>query len=142
MRKCLVPIACACLLACGDSGPDFDLQVRVMPHALAPGDTATIMLRVANLSGRPQIVQTECKPPYFVTNAAGDTVSVPGGILVCYPSEPPGMPMEPNDTLARFYFWAGDGGTIANTRLPAGLYTVHGNMDRFRWPTDTIRILP
>lgn len=142
MRKCLVPIAAAYLLACGDSGPDFDLQLSIMPHAIAPGETATITLRVANLSGRPQIVQVECNPPYFVTSAAGDTVSVPDVVLVCHPGVPPGMPMEPNDTLLMSYFWAGDGGTISSTRLPAGLYTVHGNMDRFRWPSDTIRILP
>jgi len=148
MRKRLVPVAYLLLAACGESGPDVSLQLSVMPHAIGPGQTATIALRVVNLSGRPKSVQIECRPPYFVTNVLNDTVSVPGGILICYPDPPPPYPMEPNDTLVMSYFWDGDGivdvggGTFVHGRLPPGLYRVHGNMDTFRWPSDTIRILP
>ena len=74
------PVAAALVLGCGDvtgAGP-FALDLSVTPHAIASGDTATVALRVANVSARIQEIQFYCQNPFFVINAQGDTV-VGGG---------------------------------------------------------------
>ena len=145
-----LPVAAALVLGCGDvtgAGP-FALDLSVTPHAIASGDTATIALRVANVSPLIQQVQFDCQDPFFVINAQGDTV-VGGGPahLICIPETPPPVPLVPFDTLRQTYRWTGIGhqnqdGIIVTGPLPAGLYRVVSRLGGLEWPADTVRILP
>ena len=146
MRGTLASFACAALIACAGSAPDLDLKLNVSPHMLAQGETATIVMRIANVSWRPLDV-TSCNQPYVIINSSGDTVTAPIDPLPCHPPphDPPAL--EPNDTLSLSYSWAGDelvfdGQLIVRQRVPDGVYTIHGTANGFSWPSDTIRILP
>ena len=142
--------AATLLVGCGEltgAGP-LALAVSVTPHAIAPGDTATVQLHITNTTPTIQQVQFYCQYPFLVISEQGDTVVGSGRrVLVCIPEAPPPRPLEPFDTLVQTYHWTGVGevnqnGIILTGPLPPGLYRVGSRLGGLAWPVDTVRILP
>lgn len=129
-------VASLVLAACSDvAGIDrLLITVTVTPDRIAPGDTASIVVRFTNPTPTPlEMPVIPCLSPFEIANAQGELVAG-NEVVPCLAHAPPPEVLKPFQSVQRHAMWTGyqrrfNGASWITEPATPGVYRVYGRLD-------------
>lgn len=146
-RLCLTGFLALALVSCSDPNglEQILITATVTPDRIAPGDTATIVVRYTNVSAfAVEIPNNSCVYPFEIANAQGEVLVGRDPVICTLELRPPTV-LGPFQSLERRTIWTGYrrhlvSGTWITEPVPAGLYRVYGRLEGRLSAPETIEV--